>query len=270
MKNILPALALIFSINTSAQLTHYYSGFDAVEQLTGWAEYRKGDQGLYKWNISSFGAYTAPNVLAHNYPVGGSTVTDDWYVSPVFDFSAGGMIDSMRYSFSGFGVPNNGDTVAIYLLNGSKDPALATSKILLKDYRGSDYNNDNTWRKQSPITIPAISGQSYIAFRYYTIANWLDLKYDNFSVSWQEPTGIKSADDQEMHIFPNPTKDVLTLKLPADEYNFRLFDLFGKIISEGKFSGSGYKIDVSEFDAGFYFLEIKSAEILYTKKIAIQ
>src|SRR5688572_18629963 len=84
----------------------YYSGFDNAAEQSGWVTFRKGSTANGAWSVASFGAYSAPNSLSHNYPVGGSTPTDDWRVSPGFNFSNGGMIDSIRHNFSGFGMVN--------------------------------------------------------------------------------------------------------------------------------------------------------------------
>jgi len=73
-----------------------------------------------------------------------SAVTDDWFVSPPFNFSNGGKLDSISFWFGGFGIPALSDTVAIYLVQGSSDPALATSTTTLLDFRAGNYQNDNT------------------------------------------------------------------------------------------------------------------------------
>ena len=172
MKEFLLSASILFSLSAAAQTSlPYFTAFDNAGQQSGWTEYRLGEENaFYEWNYSTMQPYTAPNCLAHNYPVGGENLLDDWFVSPEFDFSGGGMLDSLHHAFSGFGVPGAGDTVAIYLLHGSQDPAVAT-KTLLMDFRGADYTGDGAWRRLDPIAIPAQSGESYIAIRYSTIIN---------------------------------------------------------------------------------------------------
>jgi hypothetical protein len=164
----------------------YYSGFDNSQQLAFWTQVRLGASGTYSWNVFAANFYSSPSSLQHNYPVGGS-VTNDWYVSPFFDLSNGGRIDSLRYMFSGFGMPNAGDTVALYLLSGSGNPSTATLVTMLKDFRGTDYQNDNVWRKLTNITIPPAAGPARIAFKYQTFQNWLDVRFDNLALSCNGP-----------------------------------------------------------------------------------
>src|SRR4051812_45013574 len=82
--------------------TNYYTAFDNAAQRNGWAQYRSGDPSAYEFGYVP-SAYSTPTCVYHDYPVGGSQVTIDWFVSPVFDFSAGGKIDSIRVQFGGFG-----------------------------------------------------------------------------------------------------------------------------------------------------------------------
>ena len=125
---LLGLLCVLFSSEAMAQTPlPYYTGFDNASEKAGWTEYRKGDNGLYQWKFININPVSAPGVLLHNYPVGGSVPTDDWFVSPPFNFSNGGKLDSIYFSFTGFGVPALIDTVAIYLLQGNADPALATT-----------------------------------------------------------------------------------------------------------------------------------------------
>jgi hypothetical protein len=162
----------------------YFTGFDALGG--GWAQMRKGaTTSTYSWVVSSLNAYSGGGCLQHYYPVGGSPL-QDWYISPPFDFSAGGRIDSLRYMFAGFGMPNASDTVGIYILNGSADPNLA-QRISIKDFRGTAYANDNVWRVLTNVPIPALPGLSRIAFKYETFQNWLDVHFDNLALSCNAP-----------------------------------------------------------------------------------
>ncbi len=180
------AAAFFTTLTTKAQTSlPYFTGFDNSLQQAGWQEFRKGDPAVYQWTLTNMSPYSSSTHLRHDYPVGGTFETNDWYVSPPFNFSAGGKIDSVRAYFSGFSKPGDfyDDTVAIYLLQGSPDPALATSHTLLFDFRGANYQNDDVWRKFSNISIPPTAGQSYIAFYYKTVISWLDVRFDNLSLS---------------------------------------------------------------------------------------
>lgn len=257
MKKLL-VLLLLACIGTAQAQTNslpYQTGFDASAPA-GWQLFKKGastDPNV-KWATTSFGAYAGAMCLYHGYPVGGTLLTDDWYVSPGFNFSNGGQIDSIRRSFSGFGTPQTGDTVAIYLLKGSADPALAASKTLLLDFRGSGYSNDNSWYKVPQVTIPSSSGTSYIAIRYRTTNNWLDVRFDNLSLSGKSAASVKNIrTEPEFTITPNPASSVITINARQRYSAVRIYDATGKMVVE---SAAATSLNVSGLSAGTYVVQV--------------
>ena len=271
MKQLLHILFLFVSTSITAQSTlPYFTSFDNAQDTAGWQEFRKGDLSLYHWNFASFGAFSAPYSLMHNYPVGGSQPTRDWYVSPAFDFSNGGKIDSIYYAFSGFGVPNSDDTIAIYLLSGSPDPAIATTHTLIKEYRGADYINDNTWRLDTGLVIPPSAGLGYIAFKYVTTNNWLDVKFDNLRLSGNFGAGIIGERNQDFKIYPNPASEFLTVENQGNRVvNIELFDITGRLIKKYKIAERG-EVDLGHIKKGMALLRISVDEEVYFRKIMVQ
>jgi hypothetical protein len=231
----------------------YFTGFDNASQKNGWQMFRKGATGTYQWTYSTFEPYSGTDCLYHDYPVGGTTVTDDWYVSPAFNLSSGGKLDSIRHHFSGFGTPATGDTLAIYMLTGNADPALATSKVLLYDFRGTNYVNDNTWRLTSNITLPSASGSSYIAIRYKTIVNWITVKFDNIRLRSNTTTGISNTETaaEQTKVYPNPANNVINIESQAHIAQINITDIKGRSVLNTTFKKC---VDLSDFKTGIYLL----------------
>lgn len=211
---ILSALLLHVNLSRAQTALPYYTGFDNATQTAGWQVFRKGSTDpSYKWTYATFTSYSAPASLFHQYPVGGTVFTDDWFVSPGFSIPSGGRVDSIRSAFSGFGLPDVTDTVALYLLTGSPDPALATTKTLLLDYRGADYSNNDTWKKHTML-LAATTGTCYLAVRYKTVNNWLDAKFDNLKISALTTTSIqdKVLQEKAITVYPNPASKELKIR----------------------------------------------------------
>jgi hypothetical protein len=185
MKKIITFCFYIFTLNSFSQTSlPYITGFDNTTEQAGWTLYRKGSTIGSPWaySIQSQLPYSGTKCLIHYYPVGEQTL--DWFVSPAFDFSAGGKIDTLRFAFTGFSsAPSSSDTVAVFLLSGSPDPDLATAKISLIDFRNANYVNDDVWRDTNTIVIPPTAGLSYIAFKYKGSSSWLDVRFDNLALS---------------------------------------------------------------------------------------
>ena len=182
LKIIATLIITVHSLSAQTALP-YFTNFDTPASQTGWTSYRNGSVSSSNWTIASSG-YSPQQCLVHFYPVGGSSVTVDWFVSPPFNLSAGGNIDSLRTNFSGFGNPGGTDFISIYLLVGSPNPTLAVTKTLLYNFAGTSYTNDAVWRLKTNIAIPSYTGTAlaYIAFKYETTNNWLDVKFDNLRI----------------------------------------------------------------------------------------
>ena len=261
---------LTFLISSQAGAQVYYTGWDNASEISGWTQIRKGDASLYEWTFDASNPFSPDSCLAHYYPVGGSTPTDDWYVSPVFDFSLGGSIDSLYKNYSGFGTPMAGDTIELYLLAGNQDPDLAT-KTVLYSFTDSTYLNDSAWRKDSMIAIPATAGTSYIAFRYKTTVNWLDVKFDNLTLTALNSSEI-SVIEPNIGIYPNPANQLVFLNL---DQNFKenlssiqLFDQTGRLVA--RFEPSQSTLDISNFEPGCYYLQFNSASTQISKQVIIE
>lgn len=255
----------------------YFSGFDTTSQQTGWMEYKKAATTFSHWSYASFGAFSAPNSVGHDYsPSTGITLTDNWFVSPGFSIANGGKLDSIRYKFSGFSSPVDGDTIGIYLLKGSQDPASASAIELLFDFRGSEYQTDNTWRVKTNIALASTAGLCYLAIRYRNTdcsSKWLTVNFDNIAISGSGSTFTHETDNNwsDMEIFPNPSIGVLKVK-----HGGNISILVQNEIGQTVYSSACIKdpasteIDLSNQSKGIYFLTLSHGQERMTRKIALQ
>ncbi|MDH4472910.1 MAG: choice-of-anchor J domain-containing protein [Fluviicola sp.] len=262
----------VFSVGAQVSLP-YYTGFEGSSEQTGWVQYKKGTQSsFYEWEYVPNQGFGSSTALMHYYPVGGSVASDDWFVSPAFLIPTGGTLDSLRYSFTGFGLPQAGDTVFVYLLFGDQDPDVANQQTILHEFVGGNYQNDGTWRLLSPITLPAQpAGDSYLAFRYKTVSNWLDVHFDNVAINGNSAAGITETTTGNSILYPNPSNGKVMLK-PAkgfsSEYRFQLFDLTGKLVQDEAVNSSN-PIDLS-VEPGCYHYVILSGDLSETGKLIIR
>jgi hypothetical protein len=281
MKKTLLFIAILFVCRSGihAQVTlPYYSGFDSNDQKNGWEEYKTAATEFSHWTYAGFGAFSDPNYVGHDYsPSTGITLTDNWFVSPGFSIAGGGKLDSIRYMFSGFSMPADGDTVGIYLLTGAKDPATAT-KTLLFDFRGSEYMADNTYRVKTNLTLPAAGGLSYLAIRYRNTdcsSKWLTVAFDNIAISGTGAVGLNEAkqnNEEEVSIYPNPTGGSMNISYSGSVSSIRVLNELGQAVQlysnlENTFQK---EISLSGNVKGIYFIEIRDAEKTLIRKIVKQ
>ncbi len=74
-----------------------------------------------------------------------------------------------------------------------------------------------------------------------------------------------------VRVFPNPTTYKLTIEFPFEvlkEYNYKLTDLKGETVLEGKLTGQQtQELDLSDFPNGTYFINIRTEQETQTVKI---
>ncbi|HAW21078.1 MAG TPA: hypothetical protein DCX14_12930 [Flavobacteriales bacterium] len=252
---LLAFLFLTCSLNAQINET-YFTGFDTPAQRAHWQEFKLGDtiNQIYEWEISNFVFHSDSSALVHYYPVGGTEVTNDWYVSPGFDCTHGGRVDSIWVNYAGFGVPMAGDTVALYMLEGSPNPELASQITLIHSFGDTAYHNDNVWRKLDTMTIPAAQDSVYFGFRYNTIINWLDVRFDDMGITLfrpAPPTGIAESSAITLKIYPNPSNGFIQIQTSEiDPIEIQISDLTGRVIRIEQIQSSAQ----FQLDRGMYLV----------------
>ncbi len=272
-------LALVLSAQLKAQVTlPYYSGFDNSQQQNDWVEYKTAATQFSHWEYRSTNAYSDPNCIGHDFsPSTGITLTDNWFVSPGFSITNGGKLDSIRYKFTGFSVPDIGDTVAVYLLNGSPDPAAATSKTLLIDFRGNEYLADDTYRIKSDITLPPSNGLSYLAIRYRNTdcsSKWLTVYFDNIAISGSTVGLNESGNHKNLSVYPNPTKDgKFYLDYSGKPTSIQVLNILGQLVQNVSVVDNTINkaaVDLSNQVKGIYLIVVRDGEAYYTQKVVYE
>jgi len=203
-------------------------------------------------------AYSMPNGIGHGFaPSSGITLIDNWFVTPPFSIRNGGKLDSIRYMFSGYSQPLTGDTIAIYLLNGSQDPSLASLKILLFDFRNTEYITDGSFRIKTNIILSSLNGSSYLAIRYRNAdcsSNWLTVNFDNIAISGNSVSIDElNPGAYKVNIYPNPAKNNLTIETNTNiKQNLEIYTVVGEMVFNSTICHKS-TIDISNFQRGIYF-----------------
>lgn len=92
--------------------------------------------------------------------------------------------------------------------------------------------------------------------------------YDYIAVD--HVTAINEPITDKLSIFPNPAKDVLMIKSTEVIENITFINILGSVILENEAMDYSYKIDLSGFDTGIYFLTIQTGKETITRKIQVQ
>lgn len=91
----------------------------------------------------------------------------------------------------------------------------------------------------------------------------------------KENKGITEISGEDFTIHPNPADDFIILStdvdLKASSYQLRLRDMNGKLLVSKKLSNNRMKLEVAEFPAGLYIIEIfNEEENVFSEKFSVQ
>ena len=88
----------------------------------------------------------------------------------------------------------------------------------------------------------------------------------------EETVGIVPVLEPAINLYPNPASSMLTLEMQnMNEVisTVKLFNITGQAVFNGEFAESKLQIDVSNFDAGLYFVTVRSGDQTFTERIQI-
>lgn len=87
-----------------------------------------------------------------------------------------------------------------------------------------------------------------------SVAAGIQHPYEIFSL------GVDEAGNQiSLTVFPNPAKDLLTLKVDKRDYKnlgYQLYDISGSLLEDKKLAGNETKINMGNLRPAIYFLEV--------------
>ena len=77
---------------------------------------------------------------------------------------------------------------------------------------------------------------------------------------------------QKISVFPNPVKDVVTVKIPdlQSNANIKVFDMYGRMVMQQNSSQQLTQLNVSKLTSGVYIVRVKNAEQEISIKIIKQ
>lgn len=275
MKKALLLFLSIFSASALLAQTPlpYYTGFETAAEKAGWAQFKKGNVSTYVWSVGpSGGVSSSPNVLVSpNAEFTSSTLSDtivQWYVSPGFSFPTGGRVDSFSiYVFQASGATIPSDSIVLYLLQGSNDPALATSKTRLANLTTMVKGFGGAMKDTGNFIIPPTSGTSYIAFKYQGVYDWFEVYIDSIYISGNPvSSGIAEQNGKNLAaVYPNPAQTEISVSLDAQIHTGAHIDIVNVsgmtvIKREMRAGETTEHIDISDLPNGVYYVRVRTNE----------
>ena len=78
----------------------------------------------------------------------------------------------------------------------------------------------------------------------------------------QTTTGLDSQEKNQLAVYPNPTKNTVSIKIDVGQNKkYIITNNEGKKMSEGIVSASDFKVDLTEFPSGVYYLNVVDSSL---------
>lgn len=94
------------------------------------------------------------------------------------------------------------------------------------------------------------------------------------SLTVTQATGIKETELAKFNMYPNPAIDLITINIEnisySDNIEISIIDLNGRIVYHKNIENSNCKINVSDYSAGLYFVELKTSGNIHKRKLIIE
>ncbi len=145
------------------------------------------------------------------------------------------------------------------------DKTVAAQTNILQTYNDV---NLQVWTQADLVFTPSTSGIYYLAFNCTSPADRYMLAIDDIQI-----TSVLSSDSfesNEFSIYPNPATTILNISNPnnIEVKNISITDINGRIVKNQE--GSLTQVNVSDLNAGVYFITIEAEEGNTTKKFIKQ
>ncbi|MBC7865261.1 MAG: T9SS type A sorting domain-containing protein, partial [Bacteroidia bacterium] len=222
-------------------------------------------------NYSSVDVIIPPTDANWNYTIAGVQAfgpdSAEWsYTDPV-------PTNFYDVAISGAFIMPNGNFIVTDGMNG-KIFETDSNKTKLWEYKGTANGSGPATQGTNPsgtnIFKASFYDLSYGAFNGQTLTPGLPIEINPISYTCSMPmAGIDGKEiAEEVFVFPNPAKDIITVKLNSDAVvSCKLYDVSGRVVLSTRNTGGNFTIDVSKLGSGIYFLEVSGNGKRGVKKI---
>ncbi len=177
-------------------------------------------------------------------------------ISPIFDVTS--YSDPFVNYFLWFydnGVNPTDDQLEIFLSNGIDEVLVETVT-----------ESGSVWRPQSQIRIsdyltPTADMTLKVLGADVGVGHIYEAGLDGFSVSEGQTTATFDDFESSATVFPNPFRQEIIVRTDDLRYsNYSLLDILGRKIAHGPLFGRETRIETSQVESGFYFLQLTGRE----------
>jgi hypothetical protein len=82
-------------------------------------------------------------------------------------------------------------------------------------------------------------------------------------------TGIENYDTRALMVFPNPASTEVIIMSPVEIRNIKVLNNTGQLVRDTDVNAVQYRMDVSKFESGIYYIKLETSDGVTLKKITV-
>lgn len=269
-KTLLLASLLVGSVFTmNAQTTIWSEDFDDLD-ISDWTLV-DADGDTFNWEIVALEAPITPALASYSYDNATFSALNpnNYAISPAISLSGVTGTVTLSWKAKGQDPSWNQETYSVYVATENTVAALLASSTTYTENVANNGVGGVYYTKTLDIPASYLGQTIYIGFRHHSSSDMFAIHIDDVSVV-AATASVDSALAGSFSVYPNPATDVLNISnsINAEINAITITDINGRTVKQIAINGSvDSQINISELNAGVYFVNINSNEGSLTKKI---
>lgn len=248
--------AWYYTFNVPPSTIPYTQDFENQVGLLGWTTIDGNADGA-SWFVGTSAtlAHGGEGLAGINYNA--TTALDDWYISTCINFTPGNYAITYWYRVQD---PQYAENLKVAWGNA---PTVAGMTTVLNDHPG--IANDAYVQGVGNFTV-STAGTYYFGFQAYSAADMYRILIDDINIvvdTKVDETNLTSR------IYPNPATNNIRIESNSLIKMVRIVNVLGQEVYAQTAANRGLEINVSNLNAGVYFVTIETANGTKTSKINI-
>lgn len=250
--------AWYYTFNVPSSTIPYTQDFENQVGLLGWTTIDvNADASSWFVGTSETVSHGGEGLAVISYNSDEVTPLDDWFISTCIDFTPGNYAITYWYRVAGSDYPEN------LRVAWGNAPTVAGMTTVLNDHPG--IANETYEQGIAHFTV-ATAGTYYFGFYAYSDANMFRIYLDDINIAVDtkvDETNLTSR------IYPNPATNNIRIESNSLIKMVRIVNVLGQEVYAQAAANRGLEINVSNLNAGVYFVTIETANGTKTSKINI-
>lgn len=275
LKSYSLAAGALLAASTSVNAQIHYKDIDPDETLSGpidSVDIDINEDGVFDYRFYKYSYVSTSTVYRYGIvrPLNGNKFLGSYYSSSIIipkDLAAGDNISSQAGPWAA-----TGSATGYYSMG---------FLAFFSSYSGMQYGYGNFIGKNDKFlglrfTINNNTHYGWIRLDIPSDASTVTLKDMAYNATPNDPilagedgVGIKSPDEQQLKIGPNPTEGLFQINCEK-AYHMRITDLSGQLIMEKAINSGSHQFDLSYQPSGIYLIQLQNSKEQITQKIILQ